>query len=123
MKNPLRYQMTEYDCGPTSLLNAVNFLFEREQIPPELVRSVMLFCLDCFGADGAAGKCGTSCMAMQFLCSWLEASAGRGICPCGQAISPAGTSTFRQTAACAMRCAVAALPWCALISRARIMCC
>ena len=100
MKNPLRYQMTEYDCGPTSLLNAVSFLFEREQIPPELVRSVMLFCLDCFGADGAAG-----------------------ICPCGQAISPAGTSTFRQTAACAMRCAVAALPWCALISRARIMCC
>ena len=71
MKNPLRYQMTEYDCGPTSLLNAVSFLFEREQIPPELVRSVMLFCLDCFGADGAAGKCGTSCMAMQFLCSWL----------------------------------------------------
>ena len=81
MKNPLRYQMTEYDCGPTSLLNAVSFLFEREQIPPELVRSVMLFCLDCFGADGAAGKCGTSCMAMQFLCSWLEGFGRAGHLP------------------------------------------
>ena len=78
MKNPLRYQMTEYDCGPTSLLNAVSFLFEREQIPPELVRSVMLFCLDCFGA---AGKCGTSCMAMQFLCSWLEGFGRAGHLP------------------------------------------
>ena len=27
MKQPLRYQITEYDCGPTSLLNAVSFLF------------------------------------------------------------------------------------------------
>ena len=26
MKTPLRYQVTEYDCGPTSLLNAVSFL-------------------------------------------------------------------------------------------------
>lgn len=81
MKNPLCYQMTEYDCGPTSLLNAVSFLFEREQIPPELVRSVMLFCLDCFGADGAVGKCGTSCMAMQFLCSWLEGFGRAGHLP------------------------------------------
>ena len=38
MKQPLRYQITEYDCGPTSLLNAVSFLFGREDIPPELVR-------------------------------------------------------------------------------------
>ena len=33
MKNPLHYQLTEYDCGPTSLLNAISFLFEREEIP------------------------------------------------------------------------------------------
>ena len=59
MKNPLRYQMTEYDCGPTSMLNAVSYLFQREEIPPEIVRSIMLYCLDCFGSDGASGKCGT----------------------------------------------------------------
>lgn len=72
MKNPLRYQMTEYDCGPTSMLNAVSYLFCREEIPPEIVRNIMLYCLDCYGADGACGKRGTSCMAMQFLSNWLN---------------------------------------------------
>ena len=72
MKNPLRYQMTEYDCGPTSMLNAVSYLFQREEIPPEIVRSIMLYCLDCFGSDGASGKCGTSCMAMMFLSNWIN---------------------------------------------------
>ena len=32
MKIPLRYQVSEYDCGPTSLLNALNYLFQREEI-------------------------------------------------------------------------------------------
>ena len=72
MKVPLRYQMTEYDCGPTSLLNAVSFLFEREEIPPEVVRNIMLFCLDSYGADGFSGKSGTSHTAMQFLSHWLD---------------------------------------------------
>ncbi len=72
MKVPLRYQMTEYDCGPTSLLNAVSYLFPREEIPPEIVRSIMLYCLDCFGADGSSGKCGTSRTAMLFLSSWIN---------------------------------------------------
>ena len=34
MKIPLRYQMSEYDCGPTALLNAMSFLFDRAEIPP-----------------------------------------------------------------------------------------
>ena len=72
MKIPLRYQMTEYDCGPTSLLNAVSFLFEREEIPPEVVRNIMLFCLDSYGMDGFSGKSGTSHTAMQFLSHWLD---------------------------------------------------
>ena len=41
MKNPLHYQLTEYDCGPTSLLNAISFLFEREEIPPEVIRNII----------------------------------------------------------------------------------
>lgn len=48
MNNPLRIQLTEYDCGPTSMLNAVSYLFPRDDIPPEIVRSIMLYCLDCF---------------------------------------------------------------------------
>lgn len=72
MKNPLHYQLSEYDCGPTTLLNAISFLFEREEIPPEIIRNIMLYSLDCYGSDGFSGKSGTSCMAMMFLCNWLQ---------------------------------------------------
>ena len=81
MNNPLRYQMPEYDCGPTSMLNAVSYLFQREEIPPEIVRSIMLYCLDCFGADGACGKCGTSCTAMMFLSNWINSFGQTGHLP------------------------------------------
>lgn len=81
MKNPLRYQMTEYDCGPSSMLNAVSYLFEREEIPPEILRSIMLYCLDCFGADGSSGKRGTSCTAMMFLSNWLNGFGQTGALP------------------------------------------
>ena len=42
MKNPLHYQLSEYDCGPTSMMNALAYLFEREEIPPEAIRNMML---------------------------------------------------------------------------------
>lgn len=71
MKVPLRYQMSEYDCGPTSLLNAVSYLFEEEEISPDLIRGVMLYCLDGFGSDGVIGKTGTTATAMMFLSNWL----------------------------------------------------
>lgn len=71
MKNPLRYQMSEYDCGPTSMLNAISYLFERDEIPPEVIRNIMLYCLDCYNAEGVPGKCGTSTAAMMFLSNWL----------------------------------------------------
>lgn len=72
MKNPLHYQLSEYDCGPTAMLNAVSYLFEREEIPPEILRNIMLYCLDCYNAEGIAGKCGTSNAAMMFLSHWLN---------------------------------------------------
>ena len=30
MKTPLHYQISEYDCGPTTMMNAMSFLFTRE---------------------------------------------------------------------------------------------
>lgn len=71
MKNPLHYQLSGYDCGPTSLLNGIAYLFEREEIPPEVVRNIMLYCLDQYGPDCTPGKSGTSAAAMMFLCNWL----------------------------------------------------
>ena len=81
MKNPLRYQLSEYDCGPTSMLNAISYLFERSEIPPEIVRNIMLYCLDCFGEDGRSGRRGTSCAAMMFLSNWLNSFGQAGHLP------------------------------------------
>lgn len=81
MKTPLRYQISEYDCGPTAFLNAVSFLFEREQIPPELIRNVMLYSLDSYGTDGVSGKSGTSRTAMMFLSHWLDGFGRAGRLP------------------------------------------
>ena len=103
MNNPLRYQMTEYDCGPTSMLNAVSYLFPRDEIPPEIIRSIMLYCLDCFGEDGASGKCGTSCMAMMFLSNWINGYGQTGRLPIsskylsGESVSFAQNSLLRDT--------------------------
>lgn len=72
MKTPLRYQITEFDCGPTSLLNGVSYLFEREEIPPEVVRNIMLFCMDQYDEKGISGQMGTSHTAMMFLSHWLD---------------------------------------------------
>lgn len=72
MKNPLHYQLSEYDCGPTAMLNGISFLFEREEIFPELIRNIMLYSLDCYGSEGTPGKSGTSRAAMMFLSNWLN---------------------------------------------------
>ena len=72
MKNPLHYQLSEYDCGPTAMLDAISYLFDREEILPEIIRNVMLYCLDCYGSEGIPGKSGTSRAAMMFLSNWLN---------------------------------------------------
>lgn len=72
MKIPLRYQMSEYDCGPTTMLNAISYLFEVEEIPPEVIRNIMLYSLDCYNDEGRLGEMGTSRTAMMFLCNWLN---------------------------------------------------
>ncbi len=72
MKNLLNYQSSEYDCGPVSLTNAVRFLFEREEIPPVIIKYIMLYCLDSYNEEGEMGKRGTSASAMMFLTDWLN---------------------------------------------------
>lgn len=72
MKTPLSYQSTEFDCGPTTLINAISYLFKREDIPPDVVKHIMLYTLDAYNIKGEFGKNGTSQMAMLFLCSWLN---------------------------------------------------
>lgn len=54
------------------MLNAISFLFEREEIPAEVIRNVMLYSLDCYSEKGMSGESGTSRTAMMFLTSWLN---------------------------------------------------
>jgi hypothetical protein len=67
MKNPLSYQATEFDCGPTTLTNAISYLFKREEIPPDVIKHIVLYSLDAYNCKGEFGKSGTSGMAMMFL--------------------------------------------------------
>ena len=60
MKVPLRYQNTEYDCGTTSFVNALAYLYHREDIPVKLLKAIYKFTLDVEGNDGIEGTGGTS---------------------------------------------------------------
>ncbi len=71
MKSPLRYQITEFDCGSVSLINCIAYLFEREDIPAELVKAISSYTLDCYDEFGNLGQHGTSREAVRFLSRWI----------------------------------------------------
>ena len=72
MKIQIDYQKTEYDCGPTTMMNALSCLFDREKIPPDVVKYIMMYSLDAYNERGEYGKNGTSQMATMFLSNWLN---------------------------------------------------
>lgn len=71
-KTPLSYQITEYDCGQTTFLNAIRYLFKRSEIEPRVIKKIMENTLDQTNNDGEIGKGGTSIYAIQFLSKWLN---------------------------------------------------
>ena len=79
-KTHLEYQLTEYDCGTTTILNAIRYLFKRSEIEPEIYKFIMQYTLDKTNELGEIGKGGTSIYAMKFLCNWLnENSSQKGM--------------------------------------------
>ena len=72
MKNFLNYQSTEYDCGPVSMMNGVRYLFERNEIYPDVVKFIHLYCMDKYNENGELCKSGTSHSVMRFLTHWLN---------------------------------------------------
>jgi len=72
MNNPLSYQATEYDCGPTALRNAISYLYDRKDIHPEIIKYIGLYCMDCHNQDGEPCKNGTSALAMAYMANWLN---------------------------------------------------
>lgn len=81
MKSPLRYQATEYDCGPTTMTNAIMYLFEREEVPPDLIRHIGQCTLDSFDDKGHCGRFGTSGAAIRYFGSWLNELRYGGLLP------------------------------------------
>lgn len=72
MKVPLRFQITEFDCGSVSLLNALSYLYDREEIPAMLVKAISLYTLDCYDENGNLGQGGTSREAISGFTKWME---------------------------------------------------
>lgn len=72
LKLPLRFQVTEFDCGTTSLQNALSYLYEREEIPAELIKIITDYTLDCYDENGNLGQGGTSIKAMELIVSKLS---------------------------------------------------
>lgn len=72
MKNRLIHQSTDFDCGPTSVTNAMRYLFERSEIPPAVIKHIWVMGIDTFSADGEPGKEGTSKASMRYMAAWFE---------------------------------------------------
>lgn len=72
MKVPLRFQMTEFDCGTTSLINSLIYLFDREEVPVSLVKAIYRYTLDAEGDSGIVGEAGTSREAVEKLSHWID---------------------------------------------------
>lgn len=71
MKTPLRFQVTEYDCGTVSLYNAISYLFEREEIPAQLLKTIHEYTLDCYDDKGNPGQGGTSKESIEKISSFM----------------------------------------------------
>jgi hypothetical protein len=69
---PLRYQVSEFDCGPTAVMNAVSFLFPTEETPPEFVKVIYQCSLDDVNGSGMVGRMGTSSAALEYLTEWFN---------------------------------------------------
>ena len=72
MKNQLIYQSSEYDCGPTTVLNAIRFLFEREEIQPAILKHIWLMGIDTYCDAGHIGCHGTSHASMRYMAEWFR---------------------------------------------------
>lgn len=71
MKIPLKYQNTEYDCGTTTFVNALAYLYDRENIPVELLKAIYKYTLDVEDKNGIVGKGGTSIKNSELLAKYF----------------------------------------------------
>lgn len=74
MKSPLSYQISEYDCGQATLLNAIRFIYKRGEISPVLLKYITQYTLDTINDEGQIGRHGTSPYALEYLAKWINST-------------------------------------------------
>lgn len=72
MKIPLLYQITEYDCGTISFINALCYLYEREELSPRVIKYIYTNTLDCYYGRKGEKCCGTTQKATKRIVKWLN---------------------------------------------------
>ena len=72
MKIPLRFQITEFDCGTVALQNAISYLYDRENVPAELIRAVSIYTVNCYDERGNISEGGTSREVMENMTVWID---------------------------------------------------
>lgn len=75
MKRSLEYQKTIYDCGPQSYINALLYLYDITEIPPDFIKTIYQYSLDEYHYSyeySGAYHGGTSPQAMRFLTEWFN---------------------------------------------------
>lgn len=70
MFTPLRYQVTHADCYPTSVLNALVWLFARDELPGAALQRIYAYCLD--GIERGVPGAYTTEYASLALMHWLD---------------------------------------------------
>jgi hypothetical protein len=60
MTTPFQYQVSEYDCVPTTMLNAFSLLYKRSEVPPVAIQRVFMYCLDSVSSKQNIGHGTTS---------------------------------------------------------------
>ena len=70
-KTPLNYQITEFDCGTATVLNAISYLYNRDRISPKSYKKIVQNTTD-RNWLGQIGKGGSSNMAMVETCKYLK---------------------------------------------------
>lgn len=74
MKSPLSYQISEYDCGQATLLNAIRYLYKRGEVLPIILKYITQYTLDTINDNEQIGKHGTSPYAIEYLANMINST-------------------------------------------------
>ena len=94
-KTPLTYQITEYDCGTTCVLNAIKYLFNREEIAPQMYKKILEETLD-KSFNNEIGKGGTTNLSLRNLCNELYVRGNKNVDISSKELSQDNVSIYNK---------------------------